>query len=224
MQSLMCHSIRFAFEPLGDQSEGLLLWVQFAHCRPQCSPPPKGSNGAFLISNTNVSRTRVLCLSCPEGSTEMPQTWSLIPPSVGWAGDTGDTPGSGRDPRSGATSRQALSAAGARAWRPLPAGKDGRRGCGAGRSRRGRGRGGGPPRREGKCKGREVGTGHALGRVLGGVGEVSGAANEGPRPRLRLPPGDNGRQREASQLRTRSALCLSETALRPAAACRTAPG
>lgn len=133
MQSLMCHSIRFAFEPLGDQSEGLLLWVQFAHCRPQCSPPPKGSNGAFLISNTNVSRTRVLCLSCPDGSTEMPQTWSLIPPSVGWAGDTGDTPGSGRDPRSGATSRQALSAAGARAWRPLPAGKDGgRRGCGAG--------------------------------------------------------------------------------------------
>lgn len=88
---------------------------------------------------------------------------------------------------------------------------------------RGRGRGGGPPRREGKCKGREVGTGHALGRVLGGVGEVSGAANEGPRPRLRLPPGDNGRQREASQLRTRSALCLSETTPRPAA-CRTAPG
>lgn len=175
LQSLMCHSIRFAFEPLGDQSEGLLLWVQFAHCRPQCSPPPKGSNGAFLISNTNVSRTRVLCLSCPDGSTEMPQTWSLIPPSVGWAGDTGDTPGSGRDPRSGATSRQALSAAGARAWRPLPAGKDGRRGCGAGRSRRGRGRGGGPPRREGKCKGREVGTGTRWDRARGrGRGQRGG--------------------------------------------------
>lgn len=166
LQSLMCHAIRFAFEPLGDQSEGLLLWVQFAHCGPQCSPPPKGSNGAFLISNTNVSRTRVLCLSCPDGSTEMPQTWSLIPPSVGWAGDTGDTPGSGRDPRSGATSRQALSAAGARAWRPLPAGKDGRRGCGAGRSRPGQ-------------RGRPPQAGRQVQRQGGGNGARAGARARG---------------------------------------------
>lgn len=89
----------------------------------------------------------------------------------------------------------------------------------AGPGQRGR-----PPQAGRQVQRQGSGNGHALGRVLGGVGEVSGAANEGPRPRLRLPPGDNWRQREASQLRTRSALCLSETALRPAAACRTAPG
>lgn len=92
--SVMCHSIEFVFEPLGD--EGSVTLGIFLTCGPQFSPLPNGYNATFLMSNTNVSDTRLVLATPGRGAQKRPRHGSCSH-IRGEERDMGNTPIDSRD-------------------------------------------------------------------------------------------------------------------------------